>query len=215
MKKKTVMTFLLSVLFAGIAWAHAGHGAVTHPVHVPWGLQGAQEAINVHPLFVHFPIALLLTSTVFYILGTILRKEHFLVAGKWVLYFGTLAAGFAVGTGLYAANTVSHDEETHQIMMLHQKLGIAVLCLSTFLSLWLLFSKTNIPSKGRLFFLGGLLLLGALLTQQADFGGRMVFLKGVGVKPVNPMIAAMATKHTESNAGNMKGMNMMMDHDHQ
>lgn len=179
--KKTLGIFLLLFLMSSPAWAHKGHGAVTHPIHVSWGLQGAKEILNPHPLFVHFPIALLLSAVGFYFLGTILRKEHFFVAGKWTLYFGTLSALAAVRTGLQAAETVAHDEEVHQIMIRHQYLGIAILVLSILWSLWLVFSKANIPSRGRIIFMGGLLVMSAAILQQADFGGRMVFLKGVGV----------------------------------
>ncbi len=178
--------YLASILFlfasAGVLWAHAGHEHASNlPIHVPWGLKGLGEVSNVHPLFVHFPIALLLTSTAFYFLGSVFRKEELFAAAKWELYFGTLSAAGAVATGLQAANTVSHNEQTHAIMMAHQYLGFTVLGLSLLFSTWVFFSKANIPSKGRRFFLTGLVLLALVLTQGADLGGRMVFLNGVGV----------------------------------
>ena len=179
--KKITGLFLFLVIFSSPVWAHAGHGAASHPVHVSWGLQGAREILNPHPLFVHFPIALLLSAVGFYLLGALFRKEHFFVVGKWTLYAGTLTAALAVKTGLQAAETVAHDEEVHQIMMRHQYLGIVILILSLVLSLWLAVSKANIPSRKRIIFLGGLLVMSALILQEADFGGRMVFLKGTGV----------------------------------
>ena len=215
MKKHFWMTMLLTFSFAGVAFAHKGHGVVTHPVVVKWGLQGAREISNVHPLFVHFPIAFLLGATGFYFAGAMFRKDSLVAAGKWALFAGALTAIITVWTGLKAAEVVAHDEEVHQIMMKHQMLGFIVVGMSALLSLWVLLSKANIPVKGRKLFLAGLLLLSGVILQQADFGGRMVFLKGTGVKPGNSMVEEMATKHTESNAGNMKGMNMMMDHDHQ
>lgn len=150
-------------------------------LQIQWGLKGLEELINIHPLFIHFPIALLLSSLAFYFFGNVLKKEEFLVAGKWTLYFGTLAATVAVWTGLEAAKTVSHGAGIHEMMMAHQYIGFAVVGLSLILSVWLFFSKANIPSKGRIFFLSCLLLLNAILIQGADLGGRMVFLNGVGV----------------------------------
>jgi uncharacterized membrane protein len=149
-------------------------------VNVKWGLQGVKELVNIHPLFTHFPIALLLASLGFYLLGIVLKKEHFLKTGQWTLYFGTLGAGAAVWTGLQAANTVPHDDTTHATMLAHQYLGIAVLVLGAILSLWLLISQTTIP-KPKPVFVGGLFLIAALLLQQADFGGRLVFFHGVGM----------------------------------
>lgn len=147
---------------------------------VQWGLEGVKELVNLHPLFTHFPIALLFSSLVFYLLGLVFKKEHFLKTGQWTLYFGTLGAAVAVWTGLQAAKTVPHDDTTHAMMMAHQYLGITVLVLGALLSLWLLVSKASLP-KVKLVFVGGLLLIAALLLQQVDFGGRLVFFHGVGM----------------------------------
>lgn len=180
--KKMIGIFLLFMAFSSVAWAHAGHEHASNvPIHVRWGLTGITELQNPHPVVVHFPIALLTFSVLFYMLGTFLKKENFFFAGKWLLYFGTASAAVAVWTGLRAANSVWHDEEAHLIMMPHQYLGIGILILGFIFSLWLFISKSNIPAKGRFIFLIGMILLGAIVAQQGDFGGRLVYLKGVGV----------------------------------
>jgi len=148
---------------------------------VQWGLAGARELINLHPLFVHFPVALLLAATGCYLLGAALKKNELLLTGKWVLYFGTLSAIPTVWTGLEAAKTARHMEGMHGIMMAHQYLGVTVLALSLGLSLWVFLSKASIPVKGKGLFLALLILMSGLLIQGADLGGRMVFLNGVGV----------------------------------
>ena len=128
-----------------------------------------------------FPIAFLLGSLAFYLLGAAFKNEGLLTAGKWTLYFGTLAAAVTVWTGLEAAKTAPHGGGTHEIMMMHQMIGYTVLTLSVLLSAWVLFSRSLIPSKGKLIFLLGLTILGGVIMQGADLGGRMVFLHGVGV----------------------------------
>ena len=170
------------LMTTSIALAHEGHEHVaTNPLQVQWGPQGAMDLINIHPLFVHFPIALLTVCVFFYVAGLIFKKENLLIAGKWSLYLGTLSAAAAVWTGLLAAGSVEHGGDTHQIMMVHQYLGITILILSTILSLWTFFSKANMPARGRVLFVVALLGLAAIISQQADFGGRMVFGHGVGV----------------------------------
>jgi len=182
MKKYLQWIFPMISMTSALALAHEGHEhAAADPSKVEWGLRGLQEAMNVHPLFVHFPIALLLTSTAFYFLGTIFKKADLLAAAKWELYFGTLASAVTVWTGLKAAETVAHGGDTHQIMMMHQYFGFAVLGISLVLSAWVFFSKANIPGKGKPVFLLALVVLAAVLTQGADLGGRMVFLHGTGV----------------------------------
>lgn len=180
--KKIFSLFLGIITLPVVAFAHEGHEHASNiPTNVEWGFQGLREIINIHPLFVHFPIALLLTAITFYFLGTIFRKEELLSAGKWVFYAGTLSAAVAVWTGLRAADTVPHGGDMHQTLMAHQYIGVVILGLSVLLSLWLILTKANIPGRGKPFFVIALLLLMAAIMQQADFGGRLVFLNGVGV----------------------------------
>ena len=107
-----------------------------------WGLKGLEQAMNIHPLFVHFPIALLLSSFAFYLLGTLLKQDQFLITGKWILYLGTIAAGVTVWTGVEAAKTVSHGAATHEILTVHENLGFVVLGLSAILSVWAFLSQS-------------------------------------------------------------------------
>lgn len=199
MKKKSLIMTAGMFVRAGLAFAHEGHEHVAVKLSsVSWGLKGLQELVNIHPLFVHFPIALLMESTAFYFLGSWFKKEELLKAGKWALYFGTLATAVTVWTGLQAAKTVSHGGDVHPIMMMHQYFGFAVLTLSVLLSAWLFFSKSSLPAKGKVFFLAGLVFLALILTQGADFGGRMVFLHGVGVNKQAAMMDHNSMSHRES-----------------
>ena len=143
-------------------------------------------------------------------MGIIFRRDNLFIAGKWALWFGALGTIPTVWTGLQAAETVAHDEEVHQIMMRHQYLGIAILILSIVWGLWVAISKANIPSRGRIIFMAGLLMLSAIILQEADFGGRMVFLKGVGVGRKNlqqteqPSAVIEKWQTVESHQGHLK-----------
>jgi len=169
--------------------------------NIEWGLKGLSDVANIHPLFVHFPIALLLTSFAAYLLGSIIKREELLVAGKWLLFFGTIAAAVTVWTGLEAEKTVSHGGGVHEIMIVHKYFGYTVLGLSVFLSSWVLFSKAHIPSKGRIVFLATLAFLAMVLTQGADLGGRMVFLHGTGVGGKDLMAETMPHDHAQEHGG--------------
>jgi len=187
MKKKKWLLALFLILMAGSSvraaeTTHEEHAEMGHSiVSVPLGLQSLKEIISVHPLFVHFPIGLLVMSTLFYWAGTLTKNNGLLQAGRWTLYGGAFFSIISVVTGLQAASTAPHDDEVHRIMLLHQNLGYAVLGFSGVLSAWTLAVKSAIPTKGKWVFLVASLVLTTILTQQADLGGRMVFLKGVGV----------------------------------
>ena len=57
---------------------------------------------TIHPLIIHFPIALLSTGLFFDILARILDREDFEHAGFWCMLMGVISCLFANFTGLMA-----------------------------------------------------------------------------------------------------------------
>lgn len=160
-------------------------------LNVTFGFHGLTEMMNPHPVLVHFPAALLSASAVFYFLGTLLGRESLLSAAKWTLWAGTLGAGLAVWSGLYAEATVPHGGGTHDLMEMHEHAGITVLVLSSLLSLWVLIARAALPGRGRPIFLVLLVLMVLALAQGAEWGGRLVYLNGVGIGRKSMMSEAM------------------------
>lgn len=161
----------------------------------PWGLQGLSQVMNPHPVFVHFPIAMLLMASFFYWVGAVFKKETLLHAAKWELYVGTLFSLLAIITGLWAARTIPHNEEVHRILLLHQYLGFVIYISSMVLSGWVFFARTSLPKKGSWVFLVALAFLSLIIVQQGDFGGRMVFLHGAGVGQRSVLTAETGHEH--------------------
>ncbi len=170
---------------------------------VPLGFHGLKEMINIHPLFVHYPIAFLTAASVFYLLGVFVKKQGLLEVGRWMLYSGTVLSALTVWTGLQAAGTVGHDAEVHRIMTFHQNLGYVILAFSVALSAWTLAVKTALPGKPKGAFVAAMILLAVLVAQEADLGGRMVFLKGVGVGSKS-MLQTTSHDHGEHGHGDHK-----------
>lgn len=139
---------------------------------------------NIHPLLVHFPIALLVTFFLIDGAGTLLSKLRWREVATPLLYIGTLAAAFTVIAGFQAAYSAPHTHTTHVLMLRHQAFGISVAALAIILSIrrhlasyFFLESKTY----GH-FALSGILVM--LLILGADLGGLMVYHHGVAVTPV-------------------------------
>ncbi|SVA97127.1 uncharacterized protein METZ01_LOCUS149981 [marine metagenome] len=55
---------------------------------------------NIHPLFIHFPIALLSTGLFFDLLAVILKREDLENAGFWCMLMGTISCLFSNFTGI-------------------------------------------------------------------------------------------------------------------
>src|SRR5690349_2328119 len=67
---------------------------------------GVEHLQNIHPLAVHFPIAFLLGSALFYALALLLHRDSLASTAFALLVLGALGAAAAAGTGLYAEEGV-------------------------------------------------------------------------------------------------------------
>ena len=138
-------------------------------------LPGVQHLQNIHPLVVHFPIAFLVGAAFFYILAWIFKKDRFAWTALLLLLLGTLSAGAAVGTGLYAEDGVMVSESVRaKLLDHHEDLMLTTLGVSVVLSAWASL-KRPFPGKGRSFFILLFLILLGIMTVGADFGARMVY----------------------------------------
>jgi len=138
-------------------------------------LPGVQHLQNIHPLVVHFPIAFLVGAALFYFLALIFRNQTFATTAFLMLIIGTLAAGAAVGTGLYAEEGVMISRSVREhLMELHAMLMLVTLGLSIVLSIWALVARPFPKNRRWIFLLLFLVLLG-IMTAGADYGARMVY----------------------------------------
>lgn len=145
------------------------------------GFRGLGQVLNIHPVFVHFPIALFPTTLLFYAIGIFGKRKRFLFAGRVCLLLSLLSVTVTVITGLFAADTFPHSETIHKIMETHRTIGYAALFFGFTLSVWSLSQKEGMPKLPRLFLL--VLSLAVLMVlQNGDLGGRMVFVEGASVK---------------------------------
>jgi uncharacterized membrane protein len=136
---------------------------------------GVQHLQNIHPLFVHFPIAFLVGAALFYLLAWILRKDSLASTAFWVLILGAISAAATVATGLYAEDGVmiARSVRAH-LLEHHEELMITTLCLSVGLTVWALLARP-FPKKGRLIFMLFFLVLLVVMSFGADYGARMVY----------------------------------------
>ena len=144
------------------------------------GFQGLDQVLNVHPVFVHFPVALFPTALLCYTIGILRHQERFLFAGRMVLSLAAISALVAILTGLAAEDTFPHSETLHRMMETHETIGSTVTILAGFLWVWSFIDRAGIP-KWPILFLAALLATTLLVFQNGDLGGRMVFVEGAAV----------------------------------
>ncbi len=147
-------------------------------------LPGIAEMANIHPLFVHFPIALLNGFLLMELLGAIMDKKSLRAAATWMLYLGTLGAVATVITGLIAESSVGHGAGVHELMLSHKNHGLVVLAIALILSIWRIAVGGRFSAKSRAaHFILAVVMVGNM-TIGADKGGMMVYKYGVSVQAV-------------------------------
>ncbi len=149
-------------------------------------MPGLANISNIHPLLVHFPIALLSVFFLLDLIACLAKKPHWRDVASYFLYFGAAGAIFTVIAGFQAAYSVIHSEVVHEIMLRHQYLGISVLTLSIILSVWRFKSGATISGGANHFFLVLSGVMCVLMMLGADLGGLMVYNYGTAVHAIQP-----------------------------
>lgn len=139
---------------------------------------------HLHPIIVHFPIAVLIVAFGGWVVGTLIKKYAVVDITTILLMIGTLGAWAAIGTGLLAYNTAPHVPEAWEVQWWHRFFGFG-----TGISALLLLAWRYYATKNRLHkfvstnliepILWMTLMIFLLIT--GYLGGRLVFDFGVGV----------------------------------
>jgi len=162
---------------------------------------GVASLNNIHPLLVHFPIALFSVFFISDLLGCFLKKPEWRQFATFSLLIGTVTALFTIAAGFHAAYTVAHNDATHAIMLRHQVFGISLTVIAIgLLTYRTLADSAFIHTKTYVqFIFSGILML--LLIFGADLGGLMVYEYGVAVKKPAAIIQPIAHEHTHEHTG--------------
>lgn len=138
---------------------------------------------NIHPVIVHFSVALLTTSMILFLVayarGKTGKDEKLLYTARLVFWLGMGAILLTVLAGIQAYGTVEHDSVSHGAMTDHRNwaFGAFALYLITAFMVWR-------ERKGGLGMLSLICLIVASLTlvTVAYKGGHLVYKYGLGVQ---------------------------------
>jgi len=138
-------------------------------------LPGLKGMLNVHPLFVHFPIALWIGAMLVEALAVLRSSGDWHRTAARLLYLGTQFGLLAAATGLLAQNSVPDEGPAHDAMELHEKLMLVTTSAAVGLCMFAYFQRDRFAQGQRKLLLAGLLALTILLTIGADRGALLVF----------------------------------------
>jgi uncharacterized membrane protein len=142
---------------------------------------------NLHPVFVHFTVALLSVSTGLFVVLQLLGlklSEHLRLQLRtvacWNLWLGAAITVITVAAGFYAYNTVAHDAASHAAMTDHRNWALATAPLFIAIALWSVVRIWRGKQLGSPFVIA-LLIAQIFLLSTAWRGGEVVYRYGLGV----------------------------------
>ncbi|MBI3947138.1 MAG: DUF2231 domain-containing protein [Armatimonadetes bacterium] len=156
---------------------------------------------NIHPVVVHFPLALLATGILLEGIGLLAGNKPLRAVAACNLALGTVGAAGAVITGLWAESTVPHAGGAHEVMTVHKYLGLLLLALAVVLVVWRWRAAEPMAARARAAYLSLAAVVLALALGTGHWGGRLVFEHHVGTAPVPSALTEEEAGHSHSHGG--------------
>jgi uncharacterized membrane protein len=135
-----------------------------------------------HPLIVHFPIALLFTSVFFDLLGMLTDNNNFRQTGWWLLILGLIGGTVAAGLGMWTEEQVEAMGVPETAVDRHEAFAVTTMIVFAVLAVFRWWLRGRWAARDRVIYLSvamaGLLLLGIT----GFYGGELVYRYGAGVQ---------------------------------
>jgi uncharacterized membrane protein len=146
--------------------------------------------VELHPFFVHFPIALIVTAALLDWVRWFSDRARLLATGFWggttpLLILAFLGAAAAVTTGLLDEDRAERGNAVlHDLIETHQTLAFITAGLLAVVVLWRVALRGAFPQRSSVPYLILLLAVVATVGIGAYYGGMMVYGHGAGVEIV-------------------------------
>ncbi len=143
--------------------------------HLPLFLQDVLQRFPMtrrhpHPMVVHFPIALLMASSLFVVLYLIFQSRSFEVTSFYLLILGAISSPFAMATGLLTW-WINYRLKLNDFVKRKIQLSILLLIFEIVLIFWRI--SQAVPSHPIYFIL--MILLTPIVALLGYYGGQLTF----------------------------------------
>ena len=138
----------------------------------------------IHPIVVHFVIAMALITVVFDVIGVISGKKNLFEVSFWNLIVATVAIFVAIIFGQVEAGLANPYGASRDILNIHSTIGWSLAGVLALLTSWCYVARQKDPAilpKGFLIF--DVVLAGLVITQ-VYLGDKLVWVYGLHTVPV-------------------------------
>lgn len=135
-----------------------------------------------HPVVVHFPIALLSTAVLFELLGFLLRRDDFRRFGFWLLVLGLVGGVAAAGFGWWGEGAVKAAGVPGDAIDRHESFAVATLIAFGLLLIFRRWARDRWSARDKAIYLAMAIAGLLLLATTGYFGGDLVYRYGAGVQ---------------------------------
>ena len=156
---------------------------------------------NWHPLLVHFTVALVISSTVFFVLSKLVTKQTdtFVTVAKWTLWSAAGITILTVLAGFAAFNSVNHDDVAHKVMKVHRNWALVTGAAILLVAIWSF--RANAVSNSMIV---ASLVIAGLVGVSGYFGSELVYRHGLGVMRM-PAVSSEGHDHGAGGHGEDEG----------
>lgn len=141
-----------------------------------------------HPVIVHFPIALMFAAGALYLAG-FLRKADILLKAAFAMHIAGLVSGVvAILTGDYAESQLVQNAAIHALAELHESLAMISIWAFALLAVWAYVRHRSQVKVEKIAFIVLLVAVIGTTGYAGHIGGTMVYQHGAGVAPMKEHI---------------------------
>ena len=138
----------------------------------------------IHPIVVHFVIAMALITVVFDLIGVLNRKPNLFEVSFWNLLVATVAIFVAIIFGQVEAGLANPYGASRDILNIHSTIGWSLAGVLSLLTGWRYVARQKDPAVLPRGFLALDVVLGSLVLTQVYLGDKLVWVYGLHTVPV-------------------------------
>ncbi|MGA7936372.1 MAG: DUF2231 domain-containing protein [Kovacikia sp.] len=139
---------------------------------------------TIHPIVVHFVIAMVLFSFLCDVIGYFTRNERLFEVSWWNLFFSTLSIFIAVLFGQVEAGLSEPYDAVVPVLNLHTLIGWSLSAILAGMTAWRFIIRSRNPQIVPMPFLAVSVLLTCLVCFQIYLGDELVWVYGLHTVPV-------------------------------